>query len=752
MNPMERLPMSQPSPQMEIHAELSRDLNLTSALAIGVGTMIAAGIFTLSGLAVKAVGSSAIVAFLLAALVATFTALTYCEFSSIYPESGEGYLYARKTFPPVVAYFVGWALFLGYTSSCGFYIASLSSYFQEFVYHLQWEPLSGLVGLALLTALNTKGTKESGSFQVVVTAAKVLLLIWFIGGGLMAMDTEIVMSKFSRDAGPILKTSALVFITFFGFSAIAASAGEVQDPTKNIPRAIFISMGLVTVLYTLVILAIVGANLSEYTEAAMGKAAEMFLGPIGGKVIVAGALASMISAANASIMAGSRVVLAMSQLGHMPAVVGTISKKARTPYVAVLLVGFTIGFFDLILELEELAHFADAVLLMALVTVNIALIVHRKKFPDIERSFRVPLVPLVPLMGILANLYLLKDALHHPRPAMLTAVSLVLGMMAFALWKGTQPEEAAIPGAPSRVAFVQSATESDERFRVLVPIANPNNVESLIRLAADVITPGTGEIVALRVIAVPEQLPPTTAREEVEKERKILEQAYQKGAELGVPVTSVVRIGHNVGRAILETAREHKTGLVVLGWKGFTNTAERIMGETIDTVVSNAGADVMLVKFSDKPLTGKVMVPLAGGVHAKKAAFYAARLMSDDAELTDLGLVTLVKPDATDAARSAAKELVDTAASQATEVASEETSVEGRVVEHAEILAGISQEAENYDVLVVGATGTSLLPQMMFGSIPEELAKNFKGPVLMVRSHHPLSSIMGRIIGNTREG
>ena len=152
-------------PEIQVQTELSRDLGLTTALAIGIGTMIAAGIFTLSGLAVRNVGSAAIVAFLMAAIVALFTALTYCEFASIYPRSGEGYLYARKTFPAPVAYFVGWALILGYTSSCAFYIASLSSYFFEFI----WEsPVKSAVGVALLvglTLLNIKGTKESGMLQ-----------------------------------------------------------------------------------------------------------------------------------------------------------------------------------------------------------------------------------------------------------------------------------------------------------------------------------------------------------------------------------------------------------------------------------------------------------------------------------------------------------------------------------------------------------------------------------------------------------
>ena len=252
-NPSETAPTRPTGNGGAIETELSRDIGLVTALAIGAGTMIAAGIFTPSGLAVGYVGSAAIASFLVAAVVALFTALTYCEFTSIYPQSGEGYLCARKTFAPPLAYLVGWCLVLGQTASCGFYVASLSSYFNEFVWHSPVEQASGLVALVGLVLLNIKGTKESGTFQVVITVAKVILLLWFCVGGLPHVSTEQVIERFSTDMMMIGSTAALVFITFFGFSAIAASAGEVRNPTKTIPRAIFLSMGIVTVLYTLVV-------------------------------------------------------------------------------------------------------------------------------------------------------------------------------------------------------------------------------------------------------------------------------------------------------------------------------------------------------------------------------------------------------------------------------------------------------------------------------------------------------------------
>jgi len=419
----------------DIQVELSRDLGLTSALAIGIGTMIAAGIFTLSGLAVRNVGSAAILSFFLAAVIAAFTAMTYCEFVSIYPESGEGYFYAHKTFSSPLSYFVGWALFLGYTSSCAFYLSSLSSYFNEFIREMPLDNLSGLVVLAGLTLLNIKGTKESGSFQIIVTIGKVILLIWFIFGGLSSLDIADVKAKFSTNFVRISSTSAMVFITFFGFSAIAASAGEIKNPVKTIPRAIFISMAVVTILYTLVVLVVLAAKLTEYTEAALGIAAQQFLGPIGGIVIITGALFSMLSASNASIMAGSRVALSMSRLEHLPAKMGQINSRTKTPVVALIVVGLAILIFILSFNLEDLAHFADTVLLLALILVNVSLIYHRRKYPDIERPFRVPLVPLLPLMAIVTNLYLLSQILHHHFPVIAAVVCLLLGELLFLGWK-----------------------------------------------------------------------------------------------------------------------------------------------------------------------------------------------------------------------------------------------------------------------------------------------------------------------------
>ena len=729
------------SPHFEIQTDLSRDLGLVSALAIGIGTMIAAGIFTLSGLAISYVGSSAIIAFLVAAAVALLTALTYCEFTSIYPESGEGYLYARKTFAPPLAYMVGWCLLLGYTSSCAFYLASLSSYFNEFIWHSPYPTLAGLVILVALTMLNTKGTKESGAFQIAVTSGKLVLLVWFVLGGLQHFDPARFIDKFSTDVVKIGSTATMVFITFFGFSAIAASAGEVRNPTKTIPRAIFISMGVTTVLYTLVVMAVIAANLTEYTESAMGSAARIFLGPIGGMVIVAGALFSMISASNASILAGSRVALSMSRLGHLPRGFGAINPKTRTPVVALVLVGLGIGMFSVTLPLEELAHFADVVLLSALILVNACLIKHRRMYPNLVRPFRVPLVPVVPILGMLANLYLLTQV-PHLRPMLLAVASLSIGFLGFLAWKGTQTEELRLPGGPSRVAIERPA-ETKSRFRLLLPVANPHNVNPLVDLAAALTLPRSGEIIVLRVMQVPDQLPPAEQEATVNREEQVLAQARSRALQQGVPVTSVVSIGHGIARAILDSARTRDCDMILIGWKGYTSTAQRILGQVADDVVAHARRDILLAKMVGHELPKKLFLPSAGGAHAERAGEYAASIAA--AGNGSITLCSIVKPgDSPERIASEEERLTRTA--ERLQRTTGFSDVDTLLVRHRSIVGGILHGAKDYDAIVIGAAEQRYSSQVIFGGIPEQVARRFKRSVIVVKKYRGVSTLVKRVM------
>jgi amino acid transporter len=268
---------------------------------------------------------------------------------------------------------------------------------------------------------------------VLVTGAKVAVLLAFIGGALSytgptASVTDFAMS-FQIEPVNIVSIAALAFITFFGFPAIAASAGEIIEPRKTVPKAIAASILTVTILYTLVIVAMVNTPdtiagmprqaVLQSGETAMGMVAAAFLGNLGQALIVAGAVFSMVSASNASVLAASGIGSLMGRRGQAPRRFSRIHPEFGTPYWSVVTVTGTIvalivafiavfpaeggALAGIHLGLENLTGFATLNLLLPLSAVNLALVYSRRRYPEMDRPLTVPLVPLIPALGIVAT-------------------------------------------------------------------------------------------------------------------------------------------------------------------------------------------------------------------------------------------------------------------------------------------------------------------------------------------------------------
>ena len=404
------------------------------------------------------------IAFVIAAVIAGITAAAYSEFASIYSENGGGYLFTSRTFEnrELLPYGIGMSLFLGYTGTTAFYLSTMDEWFFRFIIpeQLGWLPhgSSAVAAAVLLGILNARGTEESGTFQLLVSGAKVAVLFAFIAGAFAFRGPSTAVgnfgAQFSTDIVGIVSISALAFITFFGFSAIAASAGEIIEPRRTVPRAIAASIVTVTILYALVIVAMTNSTvppevIAEEGETAMGEVAAGFLGPIGRSLIVAGAVFSMVSASNASILAASSIGSLMGRQGQAPRAFARIHARFRTPFwsvtaATVAIVSLIVVFIALFPEeggvtpinlgLTVLTGFATFNLLLPLAIVNGALIYHRRAFPDIERGFRVPGVPVVPVLGIIANIRLISNL---PRSGVVTGIGLTMALVGvYVVWGG----------------------------------------------------------------------------------------------------------------------------------------------------------------------------------------------------------------------------------------------------------------------------------------------------------------------------
>ena len=776
----------------DIETELDRDIGIVGAVSLGVGTMIAAGIFVLSGLAVSNVGAMAIVAFLIAAIVASFTAFAYAEFASIYPESGGGYAYVSNTFDSDLTYIVGWSMILGYPASAAFYLASFSDWFDRFIVPLVsggleaalpfW--ISGFVILSLLIGLNLKGTEESGQFQIVVTFLKVALILIFLYGGLQAFDSGTIAQSFAENADKYRQiglTSALVFITFFGFEAIATNAEEIEEPGKNVPRAIFFAMGFVTVIYTLVVLVVtlainnpdylqfligtvdgiadtVGAEgfITENGEIAMGYAASFYLGNIGFYVIIVGALFSMLSAANATVLAGSRVKLAMSRRDHLPRRFEDLHDSFNTPYWSVLLTGGLIAFFilfftilprwvfgsttihtpvlDVHMGIEAIAHFADFMLLVGLIVVNFAVVRSRQKYPDIDRGFEVPAVPYVPIVAVLANLVLLVNV--EPGAFLVGVAAQLVGV---GLWFS-------VIGSPSEAEIEQEAptvieeTHPEEReYQLLVPIADPDHVEQLMRTARDIAAENDGEILVMSVVQLPEQTPLSEGRDLVADRRSLITDAMEVslgGGGADIPVNGIVRVGHHVDTAIVHTVTQHDSDAVLMGWHGRpARRRDVVVGSTVDTVVRDADCDVLVERIGTGGEIDSILLPTAGGAHAQYAAEVARAIArSTGASIT---LLRVVGSDGENGPEMAPLSAVE---SMLTDVPFDK-----QVVENDDVAQAIVEASADHDMTIIGATREGLLQQIVFGAIPETVGREAEGAVIMAKQNRGLTSRFRRL-------
>ena len=778
-----------------VETELNRDIGIVGAVAIGVGTMIAAGIFVLSGLAVSNVGAMAIVSFLIAAIVASFTAFAYAEFSAIYPESGGGYAYVSNVFDTDLTYIVGWSMILGYPASAAFYLASFSDWFYRFIFPVLDIPqavpywVAGVGVLVVLIGVNLKGTEETGLFQIVVTALKVALIILFLYGGLQAFQGDVIAQSFVENVDNLRQiglTSALVFITFFGFEAIATNAEEIKQPGRNVPRAIFISMGFVTLVYTLVVIVVVLAKedpafaqflasvsgdvvspdqaeafIRDNGEIAMGRAAQYYLGDIGFFVIIVGALFSMLSAANATILAGSRVKLAMARRDHLPGRFETLHPRFETPHFAVLLTGgyilvfiflFTVVFGGgpeseavlglplampvvgsaIHLGIEAIAHFADFMLLTGLVVVNLAVIRSRRTAPDLDRPFRVPGVPYVPILAVVANLVLLVNV--EPSSFLLGLLAEAIGV---ALWVAFIGKRAASERREAETpTVVEDRFPTDRDYRIVVPIANPAHVRQLMQTADDIAADRNGEVLVMSVVTLPEQTPLSEGRRYVDQRRDVIEEAMSYADEADVPVGGTIRIGHHAADAILNTIRENQADLVLMGWSGSgSRRRDIVLGSTVDAVVREADCDVLVERFQDNA-TGEadsILVPTAGGPHAELAEEVAGAIARiEDAVVS---VMHVVDPAADDRQRERARDVLEEAAAQF-----EDVSVETILVADPDTVGAIVDETDNHDLTVIGATREGHLQELVFGALPVAVGRRARNTVIMAKRNLGITS------------
>ena len=399
--------------------ELRRTLGSAGLTLYGVGVIIGAGIFVLiAGVAAEA-GAASWLSFVGASLAALPTGLAYAELASRHPHSAGQALFAARAFDrPFVTFVIGFLVVAsGVTST-----AAVSHGFAQYAWVVldsSTIPRSVLVlaFLVVLTFVNDRGIRESMWLNAVCTITSVLALVLVVVAGvpvLVEAAPSLLAAPAHVPAGAMLSGAALAFYAFIGFEDICTVADETREPSRAIPRAILWSLALVTVLYvlvTLTALAAIPATELAREPAPLAAVSERLLPTVSSRWLALVAVLAVTNTALINLVMASRVLYGMARNGWLPAALGSISERNRTPRRAVLLASLLATVLALTGLLGVLAEATNVIILVMFASVNVSLLVIRLRSvppdPDAGRVFRVPLA--IPCIGVLLTLVMLTQ-------------------------------------------------------------------------------------------------------------------------------------------------------------------------------------------------------------------------------------------------------------------------------------------------------------------------------------------------------
>ncbi|MBN1224094.1 MAG: amino acid permease [Candidatus Aminicenantes bacterium] len=724
---------------------LSRDLGLFSVTMIGVGAMIGAGIFVLTGIAAGVAGPAILVAFLLNGIVALFTASAYAELGGSIPEAGGGYLWVKTSLPQPSGFLSGWMSWMAHSVACALYAVGFGAYFGEvllefnlhtFLPHEMMKKLLAVVIVVLFTYINFRGAKETGKAGNIATLLKIAILLLFI-----LLGAKIILSEthrfthfnpfFSKGFFGILMAMGLTYIAFEGYEIIAQSGEEVKDPAKNIPKAIFYSLLIVVPIYIFVAFVALGVVnpegmtawdfLAAKKEVAMVEAARN-ISVWGSAILLIGGLLSTISALNATIYSSSRVGFAMGRDHNLPPVFGRIHSRFRTPSGSIFVSAALIMAMVLLLPIEDIASSADIMFLFLFIFVNVALIHIRRKTPQLLKGYKSPLFPLFPIVGIVTQSVLIIAMFVYSPKAFFLSLLWIGGGLSIYYGYSKHQEKAAV--GPKIIVEEKEITHKG--FKIVLGLEKKEDVGPLMDTALPIAHEKDGEIFVTHVIPLPPQTPLNVGKEFIEARKDFLKEADEIGEKSGVPVSFNIRVSHEIYHGLLDSVRENRGNALILG-AGAPSAKDKILGSVLDPLLQEAPCDLGVMKIIGSTKFKNILLPTAGGPNAKLALEWGSWIARQNkGKLTLLSIVS----DEHRIKRGQSCLLETRKAGKHAE-----DMIEGKIAYGDDILEVILRESKGYDLILIGASRAGLWQRIRFGTIPEKLTRRSPVSVLVVRKY-----------------
>jgi nucleotide-binding universal stress UspA family protein len=524
------------------------------------------------------------------------------------------------------------------------------------------------------------------------------------------------------------------YVAFEGYEVIAQAGDETIDPKRNLPKAMIYSVFIVTLTYVAVAFAslvavkagtpgVSGAPwewIGSFKEKGFGEAVSRLM-PYGNFFLTLAVIFASISALNATIYSATRASYALGRDRMLPRFFAAISRKQKTPWVALAFTGLLVIGVAVVLPTMDVASSASIMFLFLFFLVNLSVIKIRLNMGDeLSYGFIMPFFPWLPIIAILCQAVLAVWLIHMSLIAWIVApVWILTGAGIYWLYSRTH----ALPSADEiRVLEEERAVETGQ-YKIMMAVANMNNALKMIRPTYIISEAKKASVNLIHMVPVPDQVPLTDAEDFMMEGREgILETMMY--FVMNHPITTTIRYCRNIARGILSAVKEKKIDLLVLGWHGLPRGGAFILGSTVDLLLERSPSSVVVMKGIENQKFKKILVPWGGGPH-RFFALEVARMIADrdESEICVLG-VRSAKSGRNGNENNLFKDLPPS---------------KGRTIETKTVIAdeparAILTESASHDLVILGSTRDPLIYQATKDSISHKVARDCPKPLMIVKS------------------
>ena len=672
--------------------------------------------------------------------------MAYAEMSSAVPKAGSIYNFARIAVGRATGFSAGWIAWFASAVAGSFYAVILSEYTVELFARLgllAWLPTDtywvvrfvAVACAALFALINYRGVSSTGMASSLLTLGQTATLVFIGVFGLVIFildPSRIANFKpfLPRGWSGIFVCMGVEYIAFEGYEVIAEAGDEALQPRRNLPKAIIYSVLIVTVTYVLVAFGLIAGVrgvegpawewLASFGEKGFGEAMAKLM-PFGSYMAFLTVLFAATSALNATIFSAARVSYALGRDRMLPGILGRISAKRSTPHIA-LAASSVLVVAGIFLPITDLASAASIMFLFLFLLANVCVLRMRWRLGgEMQYGYLMPLFPLVPLAAIVLQLVLAIFIVNVSWLAWVIGPGwIAAGLLIYFLYARTR----ALPIREEIFAVDAPVVPSDGRFRILVPVADADQVLPLVPAMLRLAEASDGVVELVHLVAVPDQVPLSDAHRYAlpGTEGTVEASLYLPARRL---VNSSILYCRNPARGILFQARAGRADLILLGWRGRESEAGRLFGRTLDQVLERATCDVAVVRPGGRAPFLNVLVPVAGGPNSERALEIAG-MLADPKK----GIVTALHVQS---GRSQPLDIPALVTKVCRESSMSCDRFSGRVLVADDARTFILREAAGADLIVLGAT-EGRFRRLVAATLPADIARSCDRPLVIVRA------------------